>query len=247
MVLPDVNVLVYAHREDTANHVAIRAWLEGVVNGDEAYAISDLVLSGFVRVVTHPKVFKRPSNVTEALAFAEQLREQPNCVRVEPGPRHTSTTNSGPLAVPCVKLAMAAAPKSCTAMPLMSPPGSRLRSSSRIQSARAIGLAARAPTRSSKSSVSNAPSASASALRTAVASAASFSRKSLTSLVTVGTRPPVGGSSAAMHGHDAANRAAIASEPANHRNVRVTRMPGPRRAILSGIGLGAIPSRCVYR
>ncbi len=45
-------------------------------------------MSGFVRVVTHPKVFKRPSNVTEALAFVEQLREQPNCVRVEPGPRH---------------------------------------------------------------------------------------------------------------------------------------------------------------
>ncbi len=34
MVLPDVNVLVYAHREDTANHGAIQAWLEGVVNGD---------------------------------------------------------------------------------------------------------------------------------------------------------------------------------------------------------------------
>jgi toxin-antitoxin system PIN domain toxin len=88
MVLPDVNVLVYAHREDTTNHGAIRAWLEGVVNGDEAYAISDLVLSGFVRVVTHPKVFKRPSNVAEALAFAEQVRGQPHCVRVEPGPRH---------------------------------------------------------------------------------------------------------------------------------------------------------------
>ena len=88
MVLPDVNVLVYAHREDTASHGACRAWLEGVVNGDEAYAISDLVLSGFVRVVTHPKVFKRPSKVADAFAFAEQLLEQPNCVRVEPGPRH---------------------------------------------------------------------------------------------------------------------------------------------------------------
>ena len=88
MVLPDVNVLVYAHREDTANHRACRAWLEGVVNGDEAYAISDLVLSGFVRVVTHPKVFKRPSRLADALVFAEQLRGRPNCIRIEPGPRH---------------------------------------------------------------------------------------------------------------------------------------------------------------
>ena len=88
MVLPDVNVLVYAHREETASHDACREWLEDVVNGDEAYAISDLVLSGFVRVVTHPKVFKRPSSIGDAFAFAEQLRDQPNCVRIEPGPRH---------------------------------------------------------------------------------------------------------------------------------------------------------------
>ena len=35
MVLPDVNVLVYAHREDAANHGAYRTWLEGVVYVDD--------------------------------------------------------------------------------------------------------------------------------------------------------------------------------------------------------------------
>ncbi|MBM3290130.1 MAG: type II toxin-antitoxin system VapC family toxin [Candidatus Hydrogenedentes bacterium] len=88
MLLPDVNVLVYAHREETANHDVCRKWLEDVLNGDEAYAISDLVLSGFVRIVTHPKVFKRPSSIGDALAFVEQVRDQPNCVRIEPGSRH---------------------------------------------------------------------------------------------------------------------------------------------------------------
>lgn len=88
MVLPDVNVLVYAHREETAHHDACRKWLEDVVNGDQAYGISDLVLSGFVRVVTHPRVFKRPSSIGDALIFAEQLRDQPSCVRIEAGPRH---------------------------------------------------------------------------------------------------------------------------------------------------------------
>lgn len=81
-------MLVYAHREETANHAACRKWLEDVVNGDEDYGISDLVLSGFVRIVTHPKVFKRPSNIADALAFAEQVRDQPNCARIEPGPHH---------------------------------------------------------------------------------------------------------------------------------------------------------------
>ncbi len=90
MVLPDVNVLVYAHREDTAHHEGCRAWVETVLNGDEAYGLSELVLSGFVRVVTHPKVFQRPSTPGEAFAFAEQLRDRPHGVPVAPGPRHWS-------------------------------------------------------------------------------------------------------------------------------------------------------------
>ena len=73
MVLPDVNVLVYAHREDAATHKGYRDCLERLVNGDAAYGMSDLVLSGFIRVVTHPKVFKHPTKVSDALAFAGQL------------------------------------------------------------------------------------------------------------------------------------------------------------------------------
>lgn len=88
MVLPDVNVLVYAHREDTAHHGACRAWLEDVVNGNESFGISELVLSGFVRVATHPKVFAKPSSLADALEFSEQLRGRPNCVPVAPGRRH---------------------------------------------------------------------------------------------------------------------------------------------------------------
>ncbi len=88
MVLPDVNVLVYAHREDAPQHAAHRDWLEQVVNGDESYGLSELVLSGFVRVVTHPKVFARPSPLADALAFVAQLRVRPNCVPVAPGARH---------------------------------------------------------------------------------------------------------------------------------------------------------------
>jgi hypothetical protein len=88
MVLVDVNVLVYAHREDAANHRAYREWLTDVLNSAQAYGMSDLVLSGFVRVVTHPRIFDPPSPVSAALSFAGTLREQPNCVRVEPGPRH---------------------------------------------------------------------------------------------------------------------------------------------------------------
>lgn len=88
MVLPDVNVLVHAHRTDAPHHAACHDWLDGVVNGDASYAVSDLVLSGFIRVTTHPKVFAKPTPLADAIGFAETLRGQPNSVTVAPGPRH---------------------------------------------------------------------------------------------------------------------------------------------------------------
>jgi toxin-antitoxin system PIN domain toxin len=88
LILPDVNVLVYAHRADAPGHAAYRTWLENEINSDAAFGLSDLVLSGFVRVVTHARVFKSPSKLSDALRFANQLREQPNCVTVSTGEHH---------------------------------------------------------------------------------------------------------------------------------------------------------------
>ena len=60
------------------------------IGSDAAFGVSDLVLSGFLRVVTHPRVFAPPTPVGDALEFAEALRAQPNAVPVAPGPRHWS-------------------------------------------------------------------------------------------------------------------------------------------------------------
>ena len=88
MIFTDVNVLVYAHRADTSRHAAYRKWLEEQINGDQAYGFSDLVLSGFLRVVTHPRVFNPPSDLASALAFAQLIRSQPNAIPISPGARH---------------------------------------------------------------------------------------------------------------------------------------------------------------
>ena len=88
MILPDVNVLVYAFRSDMPRHEDYRTWLESVVDDESAFGISDLVASGFVRVVTHPRAFAHPSLVDKALAFVEALRGQPNSVSILPGTRH---------------------------------------------------------------------------------------------------------------------------------------------------------------
>ncbi len=88
MRLVDVNVLVYAFRTDAPDHKAYATWLEALVNSDEAYAVFDLILSGFLRVVTHPRVFAPPTPVPAALTFVEMFRSHPTAVPLHPGPRH---------------------------------------------------------------------------------------------------------------------------------------------------------------
>src|SRR5437763_1229761 len=80
VILTDVNVLIYAHREDVADHRRFREWLEEMVAGPEAYGVVDLVLSGFVRVSTHPRIFHPPTPLSRAIAFCDYLRNQPNAV-----------------------------------------------------------------------------------------------------------------------------------------------------------------------
>lgn len=88
MILCDVNVLVYAYREAAPRHEEFRDWLRGVVSSREAFAVSELVLSSTVRILTHPRVFAPPTPLTNALEFVNALRSQPNAVPVAPGPRH---------------------------------------------------------------------------------------------------------------------------------------------------------------
>lgn len=88
MILTDINILVYAHRADAPGHNAFREWLEAVINSNQAYGFSDLVLSGFLRIVTHPRVFNPPSDLPSAFAFIQAIRNQPNAVKITPGPRH---------------------------------------------------------------------------------------------------------------------------------------------------------------
>ena len=88
MRLVDVNVLLYAHRLDAPRHQDYANWLRHLLADQEPYGFSELVLSGFLRVVTNPKVFKQPTPMETALGFTELLRTQPNGVPVEPGRRH---------------------------------------------------------------------------------------------------------------------------------------------------------------
>ena len=88
MIIPDVNVLVGAFRADADRHAGLRDWLEDVVAGPDVLALSDAVLGGVVRVLTHPRIFAVPTPLGTALDQVAALRGADGVVRVTPGPRH---------------------------------------------------------------------------------------------------------------------------------------------------------------
>jgi uncharacterized protein len=73
-------VLVYAQRGGTPEHDRIGSWLQDVANASAPFGLSTLVLSGALRLLTHPRVFANPTALADALAFIEALRERPNCI-----------------------------------------------------------------------------------------------------------------------------------------------------------------------
>ena len=91
MLIADVNIFVGAHRSVIPDHPAYKRWLEGCLNGPEAFGVSELVLSAFLRLVTNHRVFAAPTPVADALDFCEAVRSGPSSVIVRPGDRHWRT------------------------------------------------------------------------------------------------------------------------------------------------------------
>jgi toxin-antitoxin system PIN domain toxin len=88
MVLPDVNVLVAAHRAAAPRHEEARAWLVSALGGAEGVALCLPVVSGLLRVATSHRVFAPPSTHDEVFAFLTHLAAHPATIWVNPGRRH---------------------------------------------------------------------------------------------------------------------------------------------------------------
>jgi toxin-antitoxin system PIN domain toxin len=88
MILPDVNVLIYAFRQDVPQHALCRPWLAEVVSSDTRFGVSPLALGAVVRITTNPRSYRMPSAIEEAFQFCDNLLGQPHCQIVEPGERH---------------------------------------------------------------------------------------------------------------------------------------------------------------
>ena len=88
MVLLDVNVVVNAMREEAPRHELVSTFVDALRAAPEPFGLSDVVLSGALRVLTHPRIFNPPTPSARAQAFVTALRNTPNAVVVQPGERH---------------------------------------------------------------------------------------------------------------------------------------------------------------
>jgi toxin-antitoxin system PIN domain toxin len=84
----DVNVLVYAHRKDLSEHQTYRPLLERLANGEEPLGLPDIVLGGFIRLMTNRRIFARPTQPDEAWAAVDALLAAPAAMALRPAERH---------------------------------------------------------------------------------------------------------------------------------------------------------------
>lgn len=88
MIVPDINLLLYATIDGFPLHGKARTWWEGCLNGDEPVALALPVVFGFVRVATNPRVFEKPLRVARVTGLVREWLEQPQVHLLHPGPRH---------------------------------------------------------------------------------------------------------------------------------------------------------------
>lgn len=90
MIVPDLNLLIYAVNEESPYHGRAKSWWEGKLNSDQRIGLPWVVLLGFLRLTTSPRVFASPLSPRAAWELIDQWFELPQTTILNPGSQHTS-------------------------------------------------------------------------------------------------------------------------------------------------------------
>lgn len=88
MIVPDLNLLLYAVHRESPDHERARAWLDALLTGDEPVGLAWSVVLGFVRLTTSARVFEQPWDIRDASALVDAWLAQPTVTLLAPTPRH---------------------------------------------------------------------------------------------------------------------------------------------------------------
>jgi toxin-antitoxin system PIN domain toxin len=88
VIIPDVNLLVYAYMDAVPQHRPARAWWESLLNGKEEVGLAPLALFGFVRLCTNRRIFESPLATSAAVGYVKEWLAAPRAQLLASGPRH---------------------------------------------------------------------------------------------------------------------------------------------------------------
>ncbi|MDX2269900.1 MAG: type II toxin-antitoxin system VapC family toxin [Bryobacter sp.] len=88
MLIPDINLLVYAYDSTSPHHLSAKTWWIEKMSGRETVGIAWLVALGFIRLWTNPKIFEYPMTMEKALGHVESWLKRPAVKMINPGARH---------------------------------------------------------------------------------------------------------------------------------------------------------------
>lgn len=90
MIIPDINLLVYAHNDQAPGHAMARAWWEATLNGRIPVGLPWISISGFIRLMTHPRVLAQPLDIHQAISHVRSWLAQPPVRILHPGSKFES-------------------------------------------------------------------------------------------------------------------------------------------------------------
>jgi uncharacterized protein len=87
VIVPDVNLLLYAEIAAFDQHPAARRWWETVLGGDRQVGLASVAVFGFIRIGTNRRIFSEPLSVIDAIERVHRWLELPNVSFLVPGSR----------------------------------------------------------------------------------------------------------------------------------------------------------------
>ena len=88
MIVPDINLLVYAHDSEFPRHGEVRDWWEELMNGSGSVGLTWVAMLGFIRITTNSKILDNPMEPTIACEHVRSWLGRPQSIVIHPGDRH---------------------------------------------------------------------------------------------------------------------------------------------------------------
>jgi len=83
MIVPDVNLLVYAYSSDSRHHIVSKKWFEDLMNGQTVILLPWIVSLSFLRLMTHRSILEKPMKPSDCFKLVEDWYSYENVRQVD--------------------------------------------------------------------------------------------------------------------------------------------------------------------